>query len=687
MNEIQEAEKFSAELDRILKGEAPSAGLDAEMSADLAFAGRLARLDRSAESRDKARAKTKLLERAEGNRLRAILNKAGVRPSVLVAAAVLLMIGIGLSTLKTVEPGLFNNVQQMISGGTASLDGGGGGGGAIFGNSSSPYDSGNASIAVGGSGVAYNAAPQPSGHFARRFGALGGARGRAQYAKGGGVAALRGGGLNLLKGKGAHAGDHDLRQQPELDREGYSYILENPFQRVSEHPLSTFSIDVDGASYSNTRRILGENRLPPPDAIRIEEFINYFEYSYPEPEGEHPFSITTEVAACPWNAQHKLVRVGLKGKSMPVQKLPPNNLVFLIDTSGSMYGELPLVKKGLLLLVENLRREDTVAIVAYAGSAGLVLPPTRGDRKADIRDAIERLQSGGSTAGGAGIQLAYEEARKNFLKNGNNRVILATDGDFNVGVSSDGELTRMVEEKRKTGVFLSVLGFGRGNYQDAKMEQLANKGNGNYNYIDGIMEAEKVLVKQMGATLLTIAKDVKLQVEFNPAKAKSYRLIGYEDRLLAAEDFNDDKKDAGELGAGHTVTAIYEVVPPGAPDQAGPVVDPLKYQAEPAPVAGGDELLTVKFRYKKPKEDESRLLARALKDEDRAWSEASGDFKFAASAAGFGMLLRSSKAGGSLTWDAVREMAAAGAGSNADRAEMVRLIDTARVLSRASTTR
>ncbi|MCC3439064.1 VWA domain-containing protein [Microcoleus sp. PH2017_05_CCC_O_A] len=412
-------------------------------------------------------------------------------------------------------------------------------------------------------------------------------------------------------------------QTQQFDREGYNRIYDNSYQRASNNPLSTFGIDVDTASYSNVRRFINSGVMPPKDAVRLEELINYFTYDYPQPKGDRPFSINTEVANAPWNPQHKLVHIGLQGKSISTKNLPPNNLVFLIDVSGSMNSpdKLPLVKASLKYLVSELRAKDSVTIVVYAGAAGLVLPPTPGNQKEKILDSIDKLEAGGSTAGGAGIQLAYKVAKDNFIKQGNNRVILATDGDFNVGVSSDGELVRMIEEKREQGVFLSVLGFGTGNLQDAKMEQLADKGNGNYAYIDSLLEAKKVLVTQMGGTLFTIAKDVKIQVEFNPAKVQAYRLVGYENRVLQNQDFNDDKKDAGELGAGHSVTAIYEIIPVGvASDVKLPEVDPLKYQPNPATASTSqtDELMQVKLRYKNPNETVSQLITQSqAKGEDK----------------------------------------------------------------------
>jgi Ca-activated chloride channel family protein len=478
--------------------------------------------------------------------------------------------------------------------------------------------------------------------------------------------------------------------QPEYNTAAYTQIVENEYQKVVEHPLSTFSIDVDGASYANIRRFLSQNQLPPKDAVRLEEMINYFHYDYPEPEGSQPFSITTEQAACPWEPQHQLVRIGLKGKSVAKADLPPNNLVFLIDSSGSMMvpDRLPLLKQAFRLLVEQLRPQDRVAIVAYAGQAGLVLPSTPGDQKTRILDAIDALEAGGSTAGGAGIELAYQVAAESFMKKGNNRVILATDGDFNVGTTSDGELVRLIEQKRESGVFLTALGVGDDNYKDAKMKALADHGNGNYYYLDDLLEAKRVFVQQMGGTLLTIAKDVKLQIEFNPARVHAYRLIGYESRLLKAEDFNNDKKDAGELGAGHTVTALYEVIPDDGRAFV-PDVDPLKYQkTSPRDVSPEDaasrEILTVKFRYKEPTGQTSKLITQSLLDQDRSWSQASEDLRFAAAAAGFGMVLRDSQFKGDLTYAQVRAMAAGARGSDEGgyRAEMVRLVEKAELLDR-----
>ncbi len=464
--------------------------------------------------------------------------------------------------------------------------------------------------------------------------------------------------------------------------ESYSAIVENGFRKALDSPLSTFSIDVDAASYSNVRRFLTNNSLPPKDAVRIEELVNYFHYDYPRPDGDDPFSITTELGPCPWEPKHRIVHVGLQGIDIDTDDLPPSNLVFLLDVSGSMNSanKLPLLKSAMKMLVKRLRDDDHVAIVVYAGAAGLVLPPTSGADGNTIIEALNRLNAGGSTAGGAGIKLAYQVARENFLKKGNNRIILCTDGDFNVGASSDAEMVRLIEEKRKEGVFLTVLGFGTGNYKDSKMEQLADKGNGNYAYIDNLLEAKKVLVTEMGATLVTIAKDVKIQVEFNPAAVEAYRLIGYENRVLKNEDFNDDTKDAGELGAGHSVTALYEIVPAGTKSGTGGSVDPLKYQARMVKEES-DELLTVKFRYKAADGDTSRLIVQALDNEPS--DELSENFRFSAAVAGFGMLLRESAHKGELSWDQVIEMARDARGRDREgyRAEFVRLVERAQLLS------
>jgi len=467
----------------------------------------------------------------------------------------------------------------------------------------------------------------------------------------------------------------------EHNTESYSAINENGFKNVSVNPLSTFSVDVDAASYSNVRRYLTQGNKPPIDAVRVEELINYFEYDYPNPTDEIPFSISTEIGDCPWNNKNKLVHIGLQAQRIKTKDLPPNNLVFLIDVSGSMNSEnrLPLLIKSFKLLVNELRAEDRVAIVVYAGAAGVVLEPTPGSQKDKILASLESLRAGGSTAGGKGIQLAYSVARENFMKDGNNRVIIATDGDFNVGVSSDAEMQRLIEKERESGIFLTCLGYGMGNYKDSKLETLANKGNGNYAYIDNLLEAKKVLVTEMGGTLLTLAKDVKIQVEFNPMVVESYRLIGYENRLLNAEDFNDDKKDAGEIGAGHSVTALYEIILKG--DGNAPEVDPLRYQTNNKNESAlSNEMLTVKFRYKKPDGDKSMLVERNLANKITTWKELSDNFKFSAAVASFGMLLRESEHKGNLTFDDVAKWAKESKGNDKHgyRAEFIRLVELAK---------
>jgi Ca-activated chloride channel homolog len=471
------------------------------------------------------------------------------------------------------------------------------------------------------------------------------------------------------------------RYNNNFNTEGYAAVNENGYKDVRHNPLSTFSIDVDNASYSNIRRFVNMGQMPPADAVRIEEMINYFKYDYPEPDGEHPFSVYTEMAACPWNNRHYLLHVGLRGKSIDKTSLPPSNLVFLLDVSGSMDdpNKLPLLKSAFSMLVNELRSQDRVAIVVYAGAAGLVLESTPGNRKEVIMRAIENLHAGGSTAGGAGLKLAYAEAERNFVKGGNNRIILATDGDFNVGESSNGGMERLVEENREKGVFITVLGFGMGNYKDDKMEIIADKGNGNYAYIDNLQEARRVLVREFGGTLFTIAKDVKFQIEFNPAKIESYRLIGYENRLLNDEDFNDDKKDAGEMGSGHNVTALYELVPTGS-DENRPRIDPLKYQASGVVEdrASGNEYLTIKLRYKQPDGITSRLLEKPVKGGVKEIMYSSENLRFAAAVTEFGMLLRNSEFRGNTSWDSAIKLAASSRGEDEEgyRAELIRLIKT-----------
>jgi Ca-activated chloride channel homolog len=445
----------------------------------------------------------------------------------------------------------------------------------------------------------------------------------------------------------------------EHNTEAYDAIVENAFLRAAAEPLSTFSIDVDTASFANARRFLRQNMLPPKDAVRIEEFLNYFPYddAPPAESSPDPFAVHVEVAGCPWNAEHRLARIGIAARPIDQSKRPPSNLVFLVDVSGSMDdpAKLPLVQWALQRLVEHLSENDRVALAVYAAASGLVLPSTSCARKTEILAAIEELKAGGSTNGGAGIQLAYDVAAANFIKNGTNRVILCTDGDFNVGVTNQGELTRLIQAKAKSGIFLSVLGFGMGNIKDSTLEKLADKGNGNYAYIDSPREAYKVLIEQMGATLVTVAKDVKIQVEFNPAKVGAYRLIGYENRIMAHPDFNDDTKDAGEIGAGHHVTALYELVPPGKEAGLGSV-DPLKYSNPGQPYRTSDESFAVKLRYKRPDGDTSKLVEVGVVDKGASFARATDDLKLAAAVAGFGMLLHDSAYKGSLTYAGVLEL-------------------------------
>lgn len=480
--------------------------------------------------------------------------------------------------------------------------------------------------------------------------------------------------------KSYSAASYDYAQAEE-----YSSIAENKFQKASDVPLSTFSIDVDAASYSNMRRFLNKGEMPQKDAIRTEELVNYFTYNYAQPTGDNPVNIATEIGSCPWNVQHRLVRIGLKAKEIPSDNLPASNLVFLIDVSGSMYGaeRLDLVKSSLKLLVNNLREKDKVAIVVYSGAAGEKLTSTPGNDKQKIREALEDLEAGGSTAGGEGIKLAYKIAKKNFIEGGNNRIILCTDGDFNVGISSSDDLEKMIENERKSGVYLTVLGYGMGNYKDKKMQTLAEKGNGNHAYIDNLQEANRVLVNEFGATLHTVAKDVKLQVEFNPAQVKAYRLIGYESRLLADEDFNNDAKDAGDMGAGHTVTALYEVVPVGIESDYAGKVDNLKYQKpanEKTTVNGSNEMMTIKLRYKQPNAYKSKKIEFTLTD--NLQNEVSSDFRFASAVAMFGQLLRNSEYKGKATYDKVINLAKTALDNDERgyRKEFIRLAEVAKGL-------
>ena len=483
-----------------------------------------------------------------------------------------------------------------------------------------------------------------------------------------------------------HGGDGFDANKPDSNGERYNPISHNAYQLATDAPLSTFSIDVDTASYANVRRFLDHHTLPPASAVRIEELINYFDYGYAPPIGDVPFATHVEIAGCPWNPDHRLARIGIKGQVIDEGELPPSNLVFLLDVSGSMSAQnkLPLVQQAIRLLVNELDERDRVAIVVYAGSSGLVLPSTSGENPQAILNALNKLKSGGSTAGGAGIQLAYQTAVANFIDGGSNRVILATDGDFNVGATDQGTLVELIEDRAKSGVFLTVLGFGMGNLQDGTLEQLADHGNGNYAYIDDLDEARKVLVTERGGTLVTIAKDVKIQVEFNPLQVHAYRLIGYENRTMAAQDFADDSKDAGEIGAGHTVTALYEVVPAGT-DLAVPSAPILKYQqpTSTTQAAATGELMTVKLRYKQPDGTRSRLLSFPVTDGGTAWASASRDFRHAAAVAAYGMLLRDSPHKGQASWSMVQQLAAQGVGRDPHgyRAEFGELVRQAQQMS------
>jgi len=460
--------------------------------------------------------------------------------------------------------------------------------------------------------------------------------------------------------------------------ESYAGLEENPFESPQKSPLSTFSIDVDNASYTNIRRFINEGQKVPKDAVRVEEMMNFFKYNYPQPEGQHPFSINTELSDSPWNKNCQLLKIGLQGKNIPMTNLPASNLVFLVDVSGSMdeSNKLPLLKESMKILVKELRPQDKVSIVVYAGSAGVVLEPTSGDEKEEIMDAFDDLHAGGSTAGGEGIELAYKLAEENFIKEGNNRVIIATDGDFNVGASSDTEMEKLIEEKRKSGVFLTVLGYGMGNFKDSKMEILADKGNGNYAYIDNIQEANRFLGKEFKGSMFAIAKDVKIQIEFNPKHVQAYRLIGYENRKLNAEDFKNDKIDAGELGSGHTVTALYEIIPTGV--ESDYVPSDLKYTKVSQNDSGnGNELATIKFRYKKPDGDKSIEMVSTIGTKKVALDESSSDFKFTTAVAWFGLKLRDSKFIANSSTSDIKKLAKSGLSNDEDgyKAEFIRLVD------------
>lgn len=482
-----------------------------------------------------------------------------------------------------------------------------------------------------------------------------------------------------------------MPRQPHLETENYNPINENGFQIASQTPVTTFSVDVDRAAYSNTRRFLNSGQMPPADAVRIEEMINYFDYDYAEPSGAHPLAVYTEMTESPWNPGLKLLHIGLQAKTLPTKSLPASNLVFLIDVSGSMsdQNKLPLLKQAFKLLVDQLRPQDKISVVVYAGAAGEILPPTSGSEKMKIKEALDALEAGGSTAGGAGIELAYKLAKNNFIKDGNNRVILATDGDFNVGISSEGDLQRLIEKKRNEGIFLSIMGFGMGNYKDSHIETLADKGNGNYAYIDNIQEARKEFVSEFGGTLFTVAKDVKIQIEFNPRHVQAYRLIGYENRALKNEEFHDDKKDAGEMGSGHTVTALYEIVPAGASSSYLSKTDALKYQKpDLSDVGKTDELLTLKIRYKKPDSNKSILFDYPVKNVSKPIAACSENLRFASAVAEFGLLLRDSEFKGKANYQNIvtRTKTALGKDEEGYRSEFVQLVKTAATLDNRNET-
>lgn len=475
---------------------------------------------------------------------------------------------------------------------------------------------------------------------------------------------------------------YDEEPNQKENTESYSGLEENPFESPKKSPLSTFSIDVDNASYTNIRRFINNGQPVPKDAVRVEEMMNFFKYSYPQPENQHPFSINTEYSESPWNNNHKLLKIGLQGKDVPMTNLPTSNLVFLIDVSGSMSDEnkLPLLKESMEILIKQLRKKDKVSIVVYAGSAGVVLEPTSGDEKDEIMDAFDDLNAGGSTAGGEGIELAYKLAKENFIPEGNNRVIIATDGDFNVGSSSDDDMIKLIEDKRKSGIFLTVLGFGMGNYKDSKMEILADKGNGNYAYIDNIQEANRFLGKEFKGSMFAIAKDVKIQIEFNPKHVQAYRLIGYENRKLKTEDFKNDAIDAGELGSGHSVTALYEIIPVGVESNYSP--SDLKYtKVNQSETNYSDELATIKFRYKKPAGEQSIEMIQTIENKSIALTNTSSDFKFGSAVAWFGLKLRDSKLIASSSSNEIKKLAKSGLANDEDgyKSEFIRLVESSKI--------
>ena len=681
MDEILEAETFCRALEETLAGRELKPPVDAETKKDMMFAAGLSSHDLSQESRIRRTLKSSLLSGRDGDsRLRVFLDVIAARPLRLTAAAGLAVALLVPVTLHFLHDTIMTPYATGIDVTVIRPDGSVGGSVSRFGalkaaaartpgeaQRTSSFMAGAAfdgAAAGGGSGAPRDTKSSGSSSASARLRPNAGAPGQAFASLGG-----------------------QFPMDAPIGNERSEHYADSSFFDAADHPLSTFSIDVDAASYSNVRRFLRDNRLPPPDAARVEEMVNYFHYDYPEPPSYQPFSLSAESAKSPWNPKRRLVRIGIKGKTVAPEDMPPSNLVLLVDTSSSMNeaDRLPLLKQSLKLLAERLRPQDRLTLVTFAGCAQLAMRTVHGDRKKEIFAALDSMQACGATDGGAGVRYAYDVAVKHFIRGGSNRVILATDGDFNVGTIGDQPLEALIEKERDRGVFLTVLGVGRGNLQDAKLQKLADKGNGNYAYIDDVTEAERVLVRDMSATLLTVAKDVKIQVEFNPQRVKSYRLIGYEKRALEAKDFNDDKKGAGALGAGRTVTALYEIIPVGA-ESAPPDVDALKYRKPLIDAADprSRELLTIKARYKTPDGAKSARIYLPLRDDPKPWTTVSDDFRFATAVAGFGMLLRGSPDAKNFDYARVRDMAQRSVSRDEGgyRGEFIRLVDKAALLAR-----
>lgn len=693
MDELTQAEAFSRELDKMLAGAAPDAVPDQEIAKDLHLAARLGRLDLSGESRIKDGLAERLLSGDAAAGFTRRLRMAVVPWTLGFALCGVVALVFVVSSLRRTPGGPARG--GLVDKSEGSTGGFAAGGGGISVARASPGDKGVAAgqgVSQGGSLEALKKAADAGESMNR------GSRGvllsvTANLADNHGAMRTYDGSLSApMVAGGAGLGGSGGAPAPTWPATGERYegFAENEFLSAEEHPLSTFSIDVDAASYSNVRRLLRDNRLPPAGAVRVEELVNYFAYDYPEPPSQQPFSLSAESAVSPWDPARRLVRIGIKANTVAAKELPPCNFVFLIQNSGTMADadKLPLIRQSLRLLVERLRSQDRVSVVTFGGGDLRAMSGIRGNRRAEILSAIDGVQAGGSVVDGAGMKLAYVDAADNLMRRGANRVIMLTDGDFSDGTPDDARYAQLVADGRKKGIFLTVLGFGRGNYQDARLQKLADKGNGGYAYVDDVTEAERVLVREVGATLLTVAKDVKVQVEFNPSRVKSYRLIGYEKRVIQSKDFNDDGKDAGELGAGRTVTALYEIVPAGA-EKTTPAVDPLKYRK---PLFDGAdprnrELLTIKARYKTPNGDKSERIVRPLSDEPLPWAQASDDFRFAAAAAGFGMLLRGSPNAKGFDYSRVRDMAQKSLGKDAGgyRGEFLRLVDKAELLSPVKT--